>query len=300
MPHPLIKLNPGDPITAEGLHTVLIAMRSIYEALNRPLGSLTINVKNMDSGDLILGAIVSLIPKEGKERPIRTAPYAGSEVKSYIVHQLKPGSYTVVAEAKGFHCETRQITIDETGASQTITIEMSPEELLFPIPDLFGVPVKQAIDVAIQRGFRIIRIIDVHGQEISPSSVSGDLRKGLLVLNQVPEPGSLFPKNTLIQINISAKAEGAELVKVPNLKGYTIGEAQAKLDASSLVLGSTSLSSFITGMRYMANTNTKETHSTVHPCAWSAKVYPEHRLFCETKPEGFKWCDFCFPEKADG
>jgi len=63
--------------------------------------------------------------------------------------------------------------------------------------------------------------------------------KGARVLGQMPDPGTLIAKNAPIQIHISAKAEYAERIKVPDLRGLTLEEAKAKLESVHLVLGRT-------------------------------------------------------------
>ena len=52
--------------------------------------------------------------------------------------------------------------------------------------------------------------------------------------------------------------------------------------------------------RFVANRNTRETHSLADPCAWVDDIAPAHRLLCRERPPGYFWCDYCFPALADG
>jgi dienelactone hydrolase len=52
--------------------------------------------------------------------------------------------------------------------------------------------------------------------------------------------------------------------------------------------------------RLVANRRTRETHSLDAPCAWVSLISASHRMVVDTRPAGFRWCDFCFPDRADG
>lgn len=54
------------------------------------------------------------------------------------------------------------------------------------------------------------------------------------------------------------------------------------------------------GAGFIANRNSGETHSRLHPCAWVSQIAGDHRVMCSERPEGFHWCDYCFPDRADG
>ena len=54
------------------------------------------------------------------------------------------------------------------------------------------------------------------------------------------------------------------------------------------------------GAGFIANRNSGETHSRLKPCAWGERIAGDHRVMCSERPEGFHWCDFCCPDRADG
>jgi hypothetical protein len=242
IPPPLTDAKPGDPITSQNWNNILVAIRTIYDALNKTLGTLTVHVKNRANGNPIPDALVTVIPTGDPTQPVRTGLYAGSNVNAYHVTQLAGGTYGLVVEAKDFNPETRPITMDQAGGSQNLTVELleKPKDALFLVPNVFGLPLNEAIEIVRRKDFQIGRIIDSHGKEIAPAAQLADEVKLASVLNQVPDPETLMEKNAAIQLHISARAEFAERVRVPDLRGLSLEEAKAKLEASRLVLGETS------------------------------------------------------------
>jgi len=236
-PPPLVDVKPGDPITSQAWNNILQALRTLYDAMNKSLGTLSVAVKDRATGNPLPQALVTVAPTGDTDRPVRVGVYAGGGVKLHLVEQLLAGAYDVMIEAPGFNSETRTITMSQDGGSQALSVEMSATELLSPVPVLFGRALNEALEVATQAGFQIGRIINAHGVEIPPAALPDDA-KGAAVLGQVPEPGSLLPKNSPLQLHISAKAEFIERVQVPNLLGLTLEEAKAKLAEAGLVLGS--------------------------------------------------------------
>ncbi|WP_136517568.1 alpha/beta hydrolase [Cellulomonas telluris] len=52
--------------------------------------------------------------------------------------------------------------------------------------------------------------------------------------------------------------------------------------------------------RLLANRRTRETHSLDHPCAFVDDIALRNRVPVGARPAGFRWCDLCFPARADG
>jgi len=82
------------------------------------------------------------------------------------------------------------------------------------------------------------RVIDAHGSNIPADAVPEEVRDAS-VLGQLPVAGSLVPANTPFLLHISAKAEYLERVKVPDVRGMSIADARAALEAAGLVVGDT-------------------------------------------------------------
>jgi hypothetical protein len=236
-PPPLVDANPGDPITSEGWNSVLNAIRIVYDALNKDLGSLSLIVKNKADGNPLPGARVTATPKN-ETQPVRSGLYAGADVKRFLVPRLLAGAYTVTVEADGFATESRSITMDDAGGAQDLTIEMTATEVLFPAPNLFGRFLTEATKVVADQGLQLTRIVDSHGRDVPPGSIPDEV-KNAVVMAQAPEPGTPVAANSAVQLSVTARAEFIERVKVPDIRGLTLEEAKAKLAAAGLALGGT-------------------------------------------------------------
>lgn len=252
-PPALVDAHPGDPITSQQWNNVLEAVRRIYEAMNKSVGALAIKVVNKANHNAIRGALVTVKPIELESRfsfegttpaqtpspdlnrPSRPALFVGGGEDYYQVSQLPPGFYNVIVEAAGFITRGLPITMPENNALK-IDVEMTAAETLFPMPNLFGRTLTQALAEVKAQEFQVISIIDSHGKD-TPATAIPDEAKGARVLGQVPDPGTLIAKNAPIQIHISAKAEFTERIKVPDLRGLTLEEAKAKLASLRLGLG---------------------------------------------------------------
>lgn len=235
-PPPLIEATPGAPVTAEGWNNIRLALLALFDALNKSPGELTVLVKSKADGAPIGNAAVSLVPTGDTARPARAAQYVGAGVRLYQVLGLQPGAYDLVVEGPGFAKETRAIVMDAAGASQNLTVEITPSEVTVVMPNLFGVAVNVAMQQAATAGLVVARIIDSYGTDIAPADIP-DAAKNSPVLNQVPEAGEVVPKNSPVQLHISAKV--AQQVKVPSLAGLTLAEAKQQLAALGLTVGDT-------------------------------------------------------------
>lgn len=235
-PPPLVEAKPGDPITSEGWNNFRQALLILYDALNKSFGTLTVAVKAKGEAAVVDTATVTVVPTNGAERPPRAALFVAASIGLYQIQNLLPGTYDLVVEAPGFATETRGIVMDEAGASQALTVDMTPTEVTLTMPNLFGLAVNVAIEQATKAGLVVARIIDSYGTDVAPGSIP-DPAKASPVLNQVPEAGEIVPKNSPVQLHISAKV--AQQVKVPNLAGLTLAEAKAQLEALGLAIGDT-------------------------------------------------------------
>lgn len=234
---PLVKVNPGDPITSQQWNNIIDGLSALFDAFNKVNGSLDVTVKDRTSGNPLSGAVVSVVPSEGTPGPPRAAYFVGDGINRYRLDQLPPGKYDVLVEADGYNTETTSVTMAPDGSSQSPAVQMTPTESLVSVPTLFGRALNDAI-AALGTDLQIVRLIDSHGTDIPPGAIP-DAAAQALVLNQSPPPGVFVPKNTGMFLHISAKAEFVERVKVPDIRGLTLDDARAALEASQLVLGQT-------------------------------------------------------------
>jgi beta-lactam-binding protein with PASTA domain len=144
----------------------------------------------------------------------------------------------VVVEAAGFNTQTTEASMDDQGNSQELTVDMTASQVLFAVPDLFGRALVEARKAITDAGLQLIRVVDSHGASIAPADLP-DEALNQAVLAQAPEAGSMVLANSPISVSISAKAEFVERVQVPDIRGLSIEEAKAKLQAVGLVLGET-------------------------------------------------------------
>src|SRR5215472_14252473 len=103
---PLVKVNPGDPLTSQQWNNIVDAISTLYNALNKVAGSLAITVKVRGSGTLLKNVLVNVLPTGGTQGPPRVALFVGDGVNAYRTDQLPAGTYTVVAQADGYTDET--------------------------------------------------------------------------------------------------------------------------------------------------------------------------------------------------
>ena len=237
-PPPLLKVSPGDPLTSQQWNNIIDAIGTLYDALNKVAGALELTVKIKGAGTVLKDALVNVLPSGTTQGPPRAAIFVGGGIDRYRVDQLPAGTYKIVVQGDGFTDETvPTLTMANDGSSQSVTVEMTPTEVLVSVPNLLGRTLGDAVTL-IGTSLPIGRIIDSHGKEIPPGAIPDDAKQGL-VLNQAPPPAALVPKNTGLFLSVSAKAEFTERVKVPDIRGLTIDQARVALQGSQLVLGET-------------------------------------------------------------
>lgn len=234
-PPPLVDATPGDPITSEAWNNVLTAIRTVYDALNRSLGTMTVTVKDKADGNPLPYAVVTATPDD-ETLPVRSGLYAGAKTRRFVIPSVAPAAYAVTVEAGGYATETREVTIADDGSGQDVTVEMTVVDVTFPAPNVFGRFLAEAVEMVSAAGLQIARIVDSHGNDIPPGAIPKEAANAV-VIAQVPEPGSPVQANGSIVVGVTAKADFTERVKVPDLRGLTLDEARAKLAEAGLVLG---------------------------------------------------------------
>jgi hypothetical protein len=228
---PLIDAHPGDPITSEGWNNLLQSVKTLYDALNKPQGTLVFKVVDKADSQPVFGAFVSLFAKTGGA--VRSAAFIGGALNAYVAFGVPLGSYSVVIEADDYAVENRDLEVLEQEAAQETTVQMTLTSVTVRMPNLFGFTVSEAQLTVAGSGLQVGRIIDSHGNDIPPAAVPAALLSGR-VLNQVPEAGVLMEASELVQLHISAKVEVKLPVKVPKLLGMTYAQAVEALEAVGL------------------------------------------------------------------
>jgi hypothetical protein len=230
---PLIDANPGDPITSEGWNNLVQSIKTLYDALNKPQGTLVFKVTDKADSAPVENAVVSLFRKDGTL--VRSAAFVGGALNAYVAFGVPLGSYGVVVEADDYAVENRDLEVGEASATaaQETAIQMTRTSLKTRMPNLFGFTVAEAQITLGNSALLVGRILDSHGNDIPPAAVPAELITAR-VLNQVPEAGALVEPKDPVQLHISAKVEVKLPVKVPKLLGMTYAEATAALEAVGL------------------------------------------------------------------
>ncbi len=232
---PLIKANPGDPITSEGWNNIVQSIKSLYEAHNQTASQLTVELIDSADNQVVKNASVTLL---AVERPPLIASYAGAGIQKYLVNAIAKGTYKLYAEAQGYESEKREVVVSDTGKPVNITIEMSKTQQQKAVPNLFGMKLSAAKAALDSAGFLLNRIIDSHGKEITADMLA-DVGARVKVLNQVPEAGLLHDVGGPVALLVSAKPAAEQRVKVPDLQGMRLNEAREALESVGLTLGET-------------------------------------------------------------
>lgn len=228
---PLIDAHPGDPITSEGWNNLLQSVKTLYDALNKPQGTMVFKITDKADSTPVPGAVVSLFNKDGKV--VRSASFVGGDLQAYVAVGVPIGNYGLVVEAEDFSVEKRDLEVAESEEAQNVKVEMTRISLKIHMPNLFGFTVAEAQLALKNASLTLGRLIDSHGNDIAPAAVPADILNAR-VLNQVPEAGALVESKDAVQLHISAKLEVKLPVKVPNLLGMNYAQATAALEAIGL------------------------------------------------------------------
>jgi hypothetical protein len=234
---PLIDVQPGDPITSEGWNNMIATLRLLVGEANQRHGTVTVQV--LGPGNVpFRGAVVTAQPQGDPPRPARAAAFVGAAINAYQFDQMLPGSYALSVDAEGFSAQTQTPTVVVTADADPppATFTLVPTVERFAVPNVLGIRLDAALSAIKAAGFAAGRVIDSHGVELAPENVPEEAQ-GLPVLGQFPIAESLEPKTDPIFVHVSATSEVLKRVKIPDLRGLTVSEAKAALEALGLALG---------------------------------------------------------------
>ena len=236
-PPALVDVKPGDPITSESWNTMLAAIRLLVDDANTQGGTLTVLVTDQATNAPLEAAAVVTASREDPPSA-RGAVLVGGESRRYQIDGLPPGGHELTVEAPDYSTQTRTIAMPDDGAPLSVTVEMTVLEARSPMPSLIGKQLSQALADLQAAGFTAGRVIDSHGVEFAPAAVPA-ASQALPVLGQFPIQGARVPLTAETFVHVSAVSEILERVKVPDLRGLSLSQAKATLEAAGLVLGDT-------------------------------------------------------------
>lgn len=226
-PHIPKTVNAGEPVTAEAWNVIVQAILSLTNYLGSTEGSsLKVTLTNTDAA--MAFARVTATRDDGVAFEA-VAPVPPD--KTFVFSGLRPGPYTVRAEAPGFAPATTTVTSPATGPA---TLTLTPHGAFMPL--VFGSTLQAALQQLQNKGIGVSRILDVIGHDI-PTANPGPEHTSSFVLAQIPDAGTPVPPEGRAQLVIAAVLQVQPTVEVPSFVGLTLNEAQKALEGLGLVLG---------------------------------------------------------------
>jgi hypothetical protein len=226
---PLVTVEPGRPITAQGWNAIVDALSALYDAV-LAFGSGAITVSVQADGQPVAGAQVVAEPV-GEGQPVDGLPLFGTRT-TYLVTGVSDGAWRLHVSAPGFAPQVIEVTVPVT---DPVTVNLALSGTV--VPDLFGLPLQAALSAIGAANLDVDVILDALGAEISRTQVPAEAQNSP-VLVHFPEPGSVIdPATTRLRLVVAAAVREEPIVTVPSLVGLTQAEAARALEKIGLRLG---------------------------------------------------------------
>ena len=200
------KVSPGDLITAELMNQLLETVEGLDGRLaaleTATKGSISGTVKDMESGQPIVGAIVKAILGNVS---YNSTPSDNQGI--YTIADLVPGNYTVLATAENYLNSPAQTVSIAPGIPRVANFLLNRTAGLVAVPKLFGLTLAEARTVVSlpSVNMEIDTVITSHGSVLTADNPEAQTR---VILNQVPDEDTAVPAGTKIDVVISAAFEG--------------------------------------------------------------------------------------------
>ncbi|HVR99849.1 MAG TPA: PASTA domain-containing protein [Thermoanaerobaculia bacterium] len=226
------EVQPGQPLTAQAWNEIVQALAALNAHL-QAAEETSLRVQIANAGIDLSRVRITAVSQDGLQAfaGVRTADTAGQG--QFIFSGLRPGVFTVRAEAPAFDAVSQAVTVP---SAQPVSLTLTARGAAMPA--LFGAPLGDALQILSQTGIAVGRIVDAQGREVAPANPGADA-VGVPVLMQLPAPGEPVPVGTLVQLAIAAPLRVEATVEVPSLAGLSLEEAKKALEALGLKLGKT-------------------------------------------------------------
>ncbi len=221
---------PGAPITAQAWNEIVGGVDDLFDAL-LAFGTGVAEIHPTHDGDVVAGAIVVAEPL-GEGNPVVAIPPFGPR-SSYTIAGTNPGNWRIHVAAPGFNTETRDVELPLDGPR---VVELTRAGAV--VPDVFGEPISEAVELLTELGLDIERIIDTTGREISPFDIPAD-QTDSPVLMQLPAAGAVLPSSGDVRLVVAAPVRRTSTVTMPSLVGLTYDEVVEVLERIGLRVGRT-------------------------------------------------------------
>jgi hypothetical protein len=220
-------VNAGEPVTAEAWNVIVKAILSLTNYLSSTEGS-SLQVSLTNTG-LVASSVRMTATRDDGVTFQAVAPVPPGT--QFVFSGLRPGSYTIRAEAPGFDPATKAVT---SPATDPITLTLTPHGAFMPL--VFGSSLQAALQQLQNSSITVDRILDVTGHDV-PTANPGSEYASSLVLMQIPDAGTPVAPEGKTQLVIAAALQIQPSIEVPSFVGLTLAEAQKALEGMGLVLG---------------------------------------------------------------
>ena len=195
-------VNPGEPVTAQAWNDIVQALAAMNQYLITSEAS-SVRVQVANAGIDPARVRVTAVSGDGSASEAVGPIPPGTE---HVLSGLRPGTYTVRAEAPGFEPATANVTVP---ASAVVALTMAPRGAI--MPEVFGKTLRECLAQLAGLGIAVARVVDISGRDIAPANPDPDAIDAP-VLVQVPAPGDPVPPDGAAQLagGAGALSSGAD------------------------------------------------------------------------------------------
>jgi PEGA domain-containing protein len=219
-------VNPGEPLTAQAWNDLVTAIDDVHEFLRATTNTVQVRITNTDLDPLDVRVTASRAdaPPVEAVRPVGDSPF-------HTLSELEVGTYTIRAEAPGFQTATTTVNIGD-GGDQTVPLTLGVAQAI--MPNLFGVPLQEAVATLQTLGATVSRCLDFNGNDVPPLAPPPQAANAPVLVQQ-PAPGTPLTEPAQLVVAIAPVIESA--IVMPSLAGLTEAEARRAIEAAGLQVG---------------------------------------------------------------
>lgn len=226
---PLVTVDPGRPITAQGWNAIVNALSALYDAV-LAFGSGVLEVSVLSDGLPVAGAQVVAEPVSGGH-PVVAVPLYGTHT-TYVLTGVNDGNWRVNVAAPGFTAQSVDVTVP---SASPVVVNLTRAGVV--VPDLFATGLQGALLALTALGIDLDVMIDALGHEVAKTQIPPEYQNSP-VLAQLPLAGSVInPATTRMRLVVAAAVSEQPVVTMPNLIGLSQAEASRALEQIGLRLG---------------------------------------------------------------
>lgn len=217
----------GEPLTAQAWNDIVNALGQVHVHLESTEAS-ALKVQISAAGIDLAGVRVTAVRDDGIAVDAVAPVPPGTQ---HTFAGLRPGAYTLRAEAPGYQAASANVTVPDANVQN---LPMTRSGAFMPL--VFGQTLQEALAALANQQIAVSRILDVTGTDV-PTANPGAQYNSSRVLVQLPLQGTPVPTGQSVQLVVAALLQAQSSVEIPPLTGLTLAEAQKALEGLGLVLG---------------------------------------------------------------